>query len=153
MSGGNVWKWWVWTEKGCEIGKYAWMSRWPLWGTRALFHCRSSDRPCGTHLRVIPLRGEEAAGGFIYQLLALIHRDHSKDLNSLAVLAFSGNEPYFLGWGNNSGREMQEAFGLEGDRLLVINPLDGSRECEQGASSISCNNHESCNHRETIREK
>lgn len=48
---------------------------------------------------------------------------------------------------------MQEAFGLAGDRLLVINPLDGSRECEQGASSISCNNHENFNRHETIRQK
>lgn len=64
---------------------------------RALFHGRSSGRPCGTHLGVIPLMGEEAAGGFIHQLLALIHRDHSEDLNSLAVPAFSGDGPYFPG--------------------------------------------------------
>lgn len=31
MSGGNVWKWRVWTEKGCRIGKYARMSRRSLW--------------------------------------------------------------------------------------------------------------------------
>lgn len=137
----HMWEWWVCTRKAS-------MYWWAGDHCGELRLCPAADPQkewlCGTHLRIIPLRDEEAAGGFIHQLLSLVYT-----VTPRALALWYCQPSLTMGhtsWDEGQLRGMWEAFGLEGDWLQVTNLLVGSGECEQGSGSIHCNNHESFHH-------